>query len=284
MSIHSSTPKIGFVLLMCALLGFLLLACVTSPSPAPTAPPPTPTSPPPTPTEPPTPVPTQAPAKPTVAPSRTPGATPTTSPGNTITFKDTLTAGGEDTFLVLCADNAALHVSVKPNAGLQVTLELQKSDTKKVLFTAKENNPLVALIPDSGLYRIVVRNEGKSGGDYSATFVGTKGVGFSLDPKFVIMGRLPDDSSLSYLYTGRPGSTLSGAFVPDAKADLIIKVYRLEDVKNALLTVNKADLGKAERLDFILPKSSNSADTYLITVSEAKGTAGQYLMKVETKN
>jgi len=266
MFIHSATSRIRFVLLMCALLGFSLLACVTAPAP------------------------TALPSTPTAAPSRTPGATPTksgeaaASPGNTIVFKDTLTAGGENAVVILGSVNALVQASVKPESGLQITLELQKADTKKVLFTAKEGTPLQAQIPESGLYRIVVRDAGKSGGDYSATFIGSIGIAFSLNPKFVIAGRLPDNGVLNYLYTGRPGSTLEGSFVPGAKTDLVIKVYSLDDVKKPLLTVNQADPGKSERLDFTLPKSSNVADTFVITVSEANGNAGQYLMAIKTGN
>ena len=290
MFIHSATPRIGFVLLMCALLSFLLLACVTSP--APTAPPSTPTSPPPTPMEPPTSVPTKAPVKPTVAPSRTPGATPTksgeaaTPSGSTITFKDTLKAGSEDAFLVLGATSNIVQVSVKPASGLQVTLEFQKAADKKALFIAKSGKPLYAMVPETGLYRIVVRDAGKSGGDYSATFTGTKGIAFSLDPKFLITGRLSDDGSISHIYTGRPGSTLEGILAPhpDTKIDPIIKIHNLADVKNALVTINKADVGEEEKFTFTLPKSSNQADTFLIVVSEAKGNAGQYLLAIKAGN
>jgi hypothetical protein len=294
MFIHSAKPKLGFVLLMCALLGLSLLACVTSPAPTdppptPTELPPTPTSPPPTPTEPPTPVATNTPLRPTMVPSRTPAATPTkarttTLPGSTIRFKDTLKAGGEDAFLVLGAAGNILQASVDPDSDLQVNLEFQKTDDKKALFSAKSGKTLLAMVPEIGLYRVVVRDAGKSGGDYHAVFTGTKGLAFSLDPKFLVTGYLPEDGTLTHIYTGRPGSTLTGVFLPDAKTDLVIKVYSMADLKNVLATINKAGIGKTETLVFTLPKSSNAADTYVITVSEQNGNAGQYVLAVKTEN
>lgn len=205
-------------------------------------------------------------------------------PGNSIKFSDSLKAGDDDGFFFLSPGGGALLVTIEPEAGLDVIVELQDVQSGAVLITVNESSgqeSLVYKVPDGGLmYKIVVRGVDGAGGKYDASFIGSSGIGFDLLPSYMVAGRLPEGKSLSYIYTGTAGSTLHGLIIPhpDTPIDLIVQVYNLTDLKTVLLEANETGPGEEEEFALTLPESA----IYLITVEDVDGNAGKYLLAIES--
>jgi hypothetical protein len=63
----------------------------------------------------------------------------------------------------------------------------------------------------------------------------------------------------------------------------VVKLFNIDNVKEPLLEINETGLSEAELVDFTLPKGSGAAlDTYLMTVEDAAGNPGKYLLVIKT--
>ena len=101
-----------------------------------------------------------------------------------------------------------------------------------------------------------------------------------------LVGRLPAGKALSYTYTGPGGSNLNVNIAPhtDTPLDLVVKIFNIDNMKEPLLEINETGLSEAELVDFTLPEGSGAAlDTYLMTVEDAAGNPGKYLLVIKTE-
>ncbi len=206
-------------------------------------------------------------------------------PGNTVTVKGSLEANGEATFFILGSTNASILATVDPGPGFE--LAIQQATTDQIVASAKDGDTLLTKIPDTGLYRIIVRNLNTSTSDFDAAFMGSIGIAFALNPHYKMVGRLPEGNPLSYTYTGPGGSKLKINIRPhtETPVDLVVKIFNLDDLNEPLLEANETGLGEGEVVDFTLPEGDgdSSVDTYLINVEDAEGNPGKYLLVITTE-
>lgn len=209
------------------------------------------------------------------------------SSGSLVKFNATLDKGGVDggaIFTFIGITGGEVLVYIKPEANLDVTIGLMDSKND-VLERVNDAGVGAAerfshtITGKTGAYKIVVF--GETAGKYEGIFIGSEQVFFKLDPRYLIAGSTPAGESVGYSYVGHKGETLSVLVTSDSKApiDALINIYSFGDLKTALAKVNSSGSGGMESLAFPIPEDG----VYIITVGDATGKAGSFLMVSTTK-
>ena len=202
------------------------------------------------------------------------------SPGHSIGFESSLEPGEAHQFLFLASPGDTVGGGVTSESELLIGV--QNARTGEILdAVASNDDPLFVTIPENSLYHIVIEGAGGVGGDYVASFQGSPGVSFSLDPRYtLVVGRLPEGRLLHYMITA-PGGTIVQVNVlphPDTPIDLIVRMRDLES-QDILLEVNEVGPGDDERFTFTVPDDgSGRVLTHIVTVEDVDGNAGAYII------
>jgi S1-C subfamily serine protease len=207
--------------------------------------------------------------------------------GSLVKFNAELKVGGVDggaLFTFLGITGGKVLVYVKPEANLDVTIALM--DTNNAILE-RVNDAGVGgterfshtITGATGAYKIVVF--GETAGNYEGVFIGSEQVFFKLDPRYLIAGSTPAGESVGYSYVGKKGETLNLLVTSDSKApiDARVRIYEFGDLKTALAEANNSGNGGMEALTFPIPVDG----VYIITVGDAAGKAGSFLMVSTTK-
>ena len=209
------------------------------------------------------------------------------STGSLVKFKAALDQGGVDggaAFTFIGITGGEVLVYIKPEANLDVTIALMNS-ANEILERVNDAGAGGAerfshkITGKTGVFTIVVF--GESPGQYEGIFMGSEEVFFKLDPRYLIAGSTPGEKTVGYSYVGNKGETLNLLVSSDPKApiDARIRVYSFSDLKTALAEANKSGDGGVESLVFPIPEDG----VYIITVGDAAGKGGSFLMVSTTK-
>ncbi len=210
--------------------------------------------------------------------------------GSVVQFNDALTAGGTEgakkyTFIGLGGGEVVIYVTPSaPDQDLAVVIMDSQNRTlaESNEAPAGKAERLSFSIPDNAkldVYKIFVL--GNTAGEYKGIFIGSTRIFFTLRTMYLIAGSVPEGKAVGYAYSGKAGEPLTIAATPDTKSpiDVRIRIYRITDLNTPLGEANDNPLGAPEKLTFSVPEDG----VYIVTVSDAGGGSGGFLMAISNR-